>query len=91
MSSTSAAATSHGTSSEPVNAVPSPGDLLPDSPRTDVGGLEVPLWVPPDDDVEDVEVGGGEEVGGGDVDVDGDGEGLSLGQSVRSVVPSVEK
>jgi hypothetical protein len=85
---------SHGTLSDPVNAVPPvpPGDLLPDSPRTDVVGLEVPLWEPPWDDVLDVDVGGGDdEVGGGDVDVEGEGEGLSLGQFVRSAVPSVEK
>ena len=75
-----------------MNAVPLvlPADLLPDSPRTDVVGLDVPLWEPPWDDVLDVDVGGGDdEVGGGDVE--GEGEGLSLGQCVRSVVPSVEK
>jgi hypothetical protein len=92
----SAAAPKMRASFEPVNAVPpGPPLLLPDSPRTDVPGLELPL-LPPTDEVDELElddeleleelldVGGGVElVGGGDDVVDE--------QFVRSVAPSVEK
>ena len=94
----SAAAPKTRASFDPVNAVPpGPPLLLPDSPRTDVPGPELPL-LPPTDEVDEVElddeleledvelldVGGGVELVGGGVDVVDE-------QFVRSVVPSVEK
>ena len=87
--STSITAPSHGTSSEPVNAVPC-RDLEPDSART--LGLRVEL---PDvgDTVEELPLELDDDVGGGVVDVGGgvvDDE-VGLGQLVRSVAASSEK
>ena len=87
--STSITAASHGTSSEPVNAVPC-RDLEPDSPRT----LELRVELPDvADAVEEVRVELDDDVGGGVVDVGGgvvDDE-VGLGQLVRSVAASSEK
>ena len=88
------AAISHGTSSDPVNAVPGADVFVPDTPPTEGPPVEVlvapggvDVLVPPGGGV--VVLGGGVVVVGGGVVVDGGG--VSLGQSVRSVVPSVEK
>ena len=92
-------ARSHGTSSEPVNGKgpglePEPpstvGDAVLEPPPPPTGGVEVVEPPPPPgggDEGGGDEGGGGEDGGGGD---EGGGVWLGVGQSVRSVVPSVE-